>query len=308
MKMTEKLIVFTHNDLDGLGCMLNIEYKFPNVPKQYFFTNYSDIVEKTDQIIKYIIETGNTHLIAPDISFSDNGRCLYDLDKIAKVTHIDHHMYPPMFWDEFSDKMKVIYDPEKSAALLCNEYLGNTGKNDKLDRLTQIINIYDLWQKTHPAFDFAQDFNNFFWQHDMIFLCNEIIKNDFKLPDNFHSVVQQFNKDAEAALQDYEKRNLIHRADGITVCFTDGWFNQLLIKEMKAGQKMVVGSTPYGVIRIRINDDADYTDEQKNELRKALTGNMDYGNMNCFTYKSDYGLDNIMKEMERVLHNIKNIM
>ena len=39
-KQTE-LVVMTHHDLDALGCMLNIEYKMPGIPKKYFHTNYS---------------------------------------------------------------------------------------------------------------------------------------------------------------------------------------------------------------------------------------------------------------------------
>lgn len=50
MYYEEELIVFTHSDLDAIGCMLNIEHKLPTVKKKYFHTNYSNIPERVYEI------------------------------------------------------------------------------------------------------------------------------------------------------------------------------------------------------------------------------------------------------------------
>ena len=306
--MSNELIVFTHNDLDALGCMLNIEYKLPNVKKKYFHTNYANIDTIVDEILSYAEENGNTHIIIPDVSFSDNKDSLRRLyNKFSSCSHIDHHMYPEGFWDEFPN-MKVVWDKTKSATLLCNEHLDNTGKNERLDKLSRLIDVYDIWQEKHPAFDIAQDLNNYFWENEIGFLFNAIVQNNYKLPDNYMAVVQNIKNRYTAAIADYEKRNLIHRSNGITFAFVDEWFNQVLLQEMASGQKFVIGLSSYGIVRVRVNQFKDLKESDLNELRLRLTGNAEYGHLHAFTYKvKESGLDAIMAEAQKIANNINDI-
>lgn len=307
--MTNELIVFTHNDLDALGCALNLEYKWPTIPKKYFHTNYANIDQRVDEIEAYIKENGNTHIVIPDVSFSDNKDSLRRLYNLGKCTHIDHHLYPEGFWDEFPN-MKVVWDKSKCATKLCNEYLGNTGKNVGLDKLTYIIDVYDLWQTNNEAFDFSQDLNEYFWKNDIAYLCNEIVANDFKLPQNFNQVVSNIRHTYEEAIENYEKRKLIYRADDITIAFINDWFNQVLVRDMKNGQNIVVGANSYGIIRIRIKAEAPYTDAQKNALRLELTGTENIGHMNAFTYKMKDAIsfNHVIKEVEKIVGTIQKLM
>lgn len=308
--MNNELIVFTHNDLDALGCMLNLEYRFPNVRKKYFHTNYANIIELTDEILEYQARVGNTHIVMPDVSFSDNKDSLRRIyETFPKCTHIDHHLYPEGFWDEFPN-MKVVWDKTKSATKLCNEYLGNAGAAKGLDTLTYLIDVYDLWQTKSEHFEIAQDLNEYFWRNDTVNLLGPIMNNDFKLPKNYHYVIDEIHKEYEAAMASYEKRNLIHRAGEITVAFVQDWFNQILIKEMKNGQNFVIGVNPYGIVKVRIKEEAPYTDEQKDALRLELTGNTNIGHMNAFTYKvhEATSFDVIMKEIQKVTTAIERIM
>lgn len=304
--MNTELIVFTHNDLDALGCMLNIEYRMPSIPKKYFHTNYVNITQIVDNIEEYIKGRTDIHILIPDVSFSTAKDQLRRLYNLGKCTIIDHHLYPDGFWDEFPN-MKVHHSTQKSATLLCNEYFGNTGKNVNLDKLTTIIDIYDLWQVKSPHFDLAQDLNEYFWQHDIAYLCNEIIQNEYKLPKNFLSVVDTIHANYNAALEKFEKRNLIHRSGEITICFVDEWFNQILIKEMKEGKNFVIGANSYGIIKIRISESAPYSDDVKNKMRIQLAGTADIGHMNAFTYKmkSSVSFDNLMKEIQKVVKVIE---
>lgn len=302
--MTEELIVFTHNDLDAAGCMLNIEYKWPNIDKVYFHTNYSNIPQIVSEIEAHIKKNGNKHILIVDVSFSDHKDSLEKLYNLGKCTHIDHHMYPDGFWDEFPD-MKVVWDKEKCATLLVNEYLGNTGKNSNLDKLSKIIDIYDIWQVKHPAFDFSQDLNDYFWKAGIENFVESIKENDWKLPDDFAEEVAHIRRESDMAIQSYEERKLIHRASDITLAFVNGWFNQVLIPEMRNGQNFVIGINSHGIVRVRINQDSPYTDEQKNSLRFALIGAEDHGHMNAFTYKVDNPkFENLIKEAEKVVEKI----
>lgn len=301
----DELIVFGHNDLDMLGCMLNIEYKWPSIQKKYFFTNYANTNKIVDNIEDYCKFLDDVHILITDVSFSDNKDALKRLYSLGKCTHIDHHMYPDNFWDEFPN-MKVIWNKEKSATKLCNEYFSNIGKNVNLDKLTYIIDTYDLWQVKSKHFDIAQDLNEYFWKCDILWLCEQIINNDFKLPKNYLNVINRIHEDYNEAIIKLEKRKLIYRSNKITVVFTNEWFNQILINEMKNGQDFVIGVNSYGIVKIRINECASYTDEQKNNLRLKLIGNSDLGHMNAFTYKIKEvpTFDNITKEIERVVKEI----
>jgi oligoribonuclease NrnB/cAMP/cGMP phosphodiesterase (DHH superfamily) len=308
--MNNELVVMTHNDLDALGSMLNLEYALPGVPKKFYHTNYSNINEIVDEIEEYIKRNGNTHIICPDVSFSDNKGALERLYNLANVVHIDHHMYPDGFWDVFPD-MKVSWDKTKSATLLTNEYFKNTGKNANLDKLTYLIDVYDLWQKDSPHFGVSQDLNEYFWACGIEWLFNEIVKNDYTLPSNFTNVVQNIRKECATAIASFEERKLIQRAGEITFCFVDSWFNQIMLKEMAEGKNFVIGITSYGIVKIRIREEAPYTEAQKQELRLELTGNDNIGHLNAFTYKifkQDVKFDDIMEEVQKITKLLERIM
>jgi oligoribonuclease NrnB/cAMP/cGMP phosphodiesterase (DHH superfamily) len=304
--MSDELIVFTHNDLDALGCMLNLEFKFPNIKKKYFHTNYANIVDLTDQILDYQKENGNTHIVMPDVSFSDNKDSLRRIyEAFPHCTHIDHHLYEDGFWDEFP-KMKVVWDKTKCATKLCNEYLGNKGQSQNLDKLTYLIDVYDLWQDKNVHFDTAQDMNDYFWSVDIEWMKNEIVRGNYALPRNYIDTVNKTHIERMKAIESYEKRNLIHRAGEITVAFVQDWFNHILISEMRQGKNFVIGANSYGIIKVRINQDAPYNAEQLNKLRLELTGTENIGHMHAFTYKVKGQVDfnAIMTEVQKVTNAI----
>lgn len=309
--MSEELIVFTHSDLDALGCMLNIEYKWPNVQKKYFHTNYANIVSIVPEIIDYAKQNNCTRILIPDVSFSDNKdslRVLYNF--FERVVHIDHHMYPNGFWDEFPN-MKVVYDKTKSATLLTNEYLGNAGLHRGLDQLTHIIDVYDIWQKDKPVFNVSQDFNEYFWYKvkgsSIEILMREIIDRDYNLPTDYRGVINLIKQQYNDAILDFENRKLIHRGGDITFAFINEWFNQIMLKEHERGTNFVIGITSFGIVRIRINQDCPYSVQQLNEIRLQLTGNSEYGHLHAFTYKINNSLDNIMNEAQKIANVITSV-
>lgn len=301
--MYDELIVFTHNDLDALGCMLNIEYKWPTIKKKYFHTNYANIPQIVDDIEEHIKKFGNKHILIPDVSFATDKDSLMRLYNIpgVKITHIDHHLYPDGFWDDFP-KMKVVWDKTKSATLLTNEYLGNKGKNSNLDKLSYIIDIYDLWQYKSPHFGIAQDFNNYFWECGIEWLLNEIIDGDYKLPKNYVNVVNDFNERSKNHIEKLESKKLIMRSGGMTVAFTNEFFNQILIKEMNNDQQVVIGVNDYGIVKIRLHQETTLSVNQINKIRLESTGEAETGHLHAFTYKmsSQPSFENIMREIERV--------
>lgn len=309
--MSSELIVWTHNDLDAIGCMLNIEYAMPGVPKKFWHTNYSNIKQQAKEILEYKKENGNTHIIMPDVSFSDNKESLKAIyDEFDMCLHIDHHMYPEGFWDDLPN-MKVVYDKTKCATKLCNEYFKNEGKNSDLDKLTYLIDVYDIWQKDNPHFPIAQDLNEYFWKFGIDWLFKEIVNNNYNLPNNFAAIVQNIRKECAEAIQDFESRKLIQRAGEVTFVFVDDWFNQIMLKEMEKGKNFVIGITTYGIVKVRIREEAPYSEDQKKALRKALTGNDNVGHLNAFTYRifqKTVTFDHIMEEAQKIGSLLEEIM
>ena len=105
---------------------------------------------------------------------------------------------------------------------------------------------------------------------------------------------------------DYEKRKLIFRGGEITVAFVNDWFNQILVKEMEEGQNFVVGINSFGIVRVRIKEEAPYTDVQKNNMRLILTGTKNIGHSNAFTWKikDTISFDRVMQEIQKVTSTI----
>ena len=302
MSKANELIVFTHNDLDALGCSLNIEFKFPNVQKKYFYTNYANIDQRVEEIESHMKENGNKHIMIADVSFSDNKDALRKLYNLGNCTHIDHHLYPDGFWDEFPN-MKVQWDKSRCATLICNEYFGNAGKNDRLDKLTRIIDVYDLWQTEEREFDLAQDFNNYFWTYDISLLTEKIVENDFKLPDDFVEVTTNIRNHKNEQIKKYHEQKMIQRAGKMTICFFSDCFNPVMIDEMRNGQDVLIGVDSYGIIKVRIRQDSPLTPDDKKLMREKLTGTSDIGHMDAFTYKykGSQSFDNLMNEVQKII-------
>ena len=309
--MSEEIIVQTHNDLDAIGSMLNIEQNFPGVQKKFFFTNYSNIPEQVDQILAYAEVHGNKHIIIPDVSFSDNKESLTRLyahfSAIGSITHIDHHLYPDGFWDCYPN-MTVVWDKSKCATLLCYEYFNN--QHEALHRLSKVIDVYDIWQVDHPAFDVAQDINEYFWAKGGVNdgnLFQEIVDNDYSIPNDFSTKIAEIKADYNNAINEYETKGFIKRSSGITFAFVNEWFNQILLKEMAAGQAFVIGITTYGIVRVRINEKSDISEGSKHKLRDTLTGAIT-GHLNAFTYKTEFkGFDEMVSEAERIANAIDDM-
>jgi len=296
-----ELIVFTHSDLDALGCMLNIEHKFPGIEKKFHYTNYANIPEIVQNIVDYAKENGNKHMIIADVSFSDNKEYLQKLyDTGLNITYIDHHLYPEGFFDTFPN-MKVKWDKTRSATLLCYEYFNN--QNPLLGRLSAFIDIYDLWQVDHPVFDASQSLNDYFWEHDIYHLFNKFLDSGYDFPSDYKEVTERIKSECATAIAAYEASKCFFRVEKITFAFIEkDWFNHVLIREMKNGQDVVVGISNYGVVRVRINKDAKISDEQKTQLRLELAGAANTGHMNSFTYKCDNTTkDDLFKEAQKLV-------
>lgn len=300
--MNNELIVFLHNDLDAALSELNFTFAAPTVRKKCFYTNYGNMKEKINDIENYINTHRNNKILIMDVSFSNNKEQLDRLyNMFEQITLIDHHQYPDDFWKDYP-KIVLHYDKSKCAAKLSHEFFKNVGKNKNLDLLTKITDIYDLWQDENELFDTAQNLNNFFWNVGMDNFISESIKNNYGLPQYYVETVKQINEKIKNGVEKLEQKKLIHRFGKVTVVFSDDFFNDVLVKEHRKGQDVVINAMSYGIIKIRISKNAPFTDEMLDNLSKITSGVETTGHKLAWTYKiNQTSFTNIMEEIQRVV-------
>lgn len=318
-----KNVVFSHNDLDALGCVLNI-HAYLSQNNEYYFTNYADIDTKVRQIQDYCTNNPVNQLYIADVSFGDNKEAfdvLYTLKKAGLVKNIlffDHHLYPEGFFDNYTDIL-VRYDKKRCATKILNDFCLNELKKQNIGQLSQLsslIDIYDIWQDTSKFFQASQHLNDYFWnkvyspQYGSVDKLIPLFENsNYWLPDDFSKVTNEIQEEFKKDHASYIERKLIRRSGDISILFIDNWFQPIQIEEMNNGANFVVGINSKGIIRIRVNNKWNGTLEQLDELRLLTCGTTTIGHSHAFTYKTKLGsgFDSLIKEAERVVECILKI-
>ena len=314
----KKVVLLTHNDLDALGCILNLSTRldFTNI----FYTNYANIAQIVKDVLTYAKQNDVMNLVIADVSFSDSKQLLKQLYSYFKtIVFIDHHLYPDGYFNEFPN-MFIKHDISKCATKLCAEYCNSEGI-PKLALLNDIINAYDIWKIDSKYFNFAQSLNDYFFyfkskhpemgENSILELADLLAENDYTLPQDFKKVTDEIKEYNENIYKQYQDHNLIKRSNSgakITLIFGFDCFNYAMIKEMDNGQDFVIGIA-FGIFKVRINQKAKYSKFFKNELRKQLTGTENTGHMDAFTYrlKGSPSLENIINECQKITSLINSI-
>lgn len=317
------MILFTHNDLDALGCLMVIAEKFKDYTIKIFHTNYSNIPDIVDDISNHFINKKPDLVVCADVSFSTSP---LEFDRLYKLVtsngvpmlYFDHHLYPDNFFDSYqSDKFRLFYDKSKCATKICYDTLFNDvfqKNNPMLSALVKIIDVYDIWQSKDPNFKSAQNLNNYFWEMihndlsimDIYLSIKDAHTKGSLLPENYKPVVDTLNAEIDLHLMDIEKSNLVHRNIDYktTLYFSNKHFNPFMINEHLNGQWFVVQFSSYGIIRMRISQDCDFTDEQFKKIMYEMTGQTDIGHKQAFTWKTSLDCNNNDKwafiEAERI--------
>ena len=305
--MNNEIIVFTHNDLDAISCMSNVDFALPQDRKVYFHTNYMNIVQRSDEVVRYQQQNRNTRIFVLDISFSGNKRELIDIINTgAEILFIDHHLYPEGYFEELEQypNFKYIHKIGYSAGLLTYAHFKNPGKNNNLDYFTKLVDKYDIWRKDDPEFQESQLLNEYFYRNvetmSIENLMKKFVSNDYGLPRDYADTINIIKKEIVETKESMEKRKLIHRTPDITIIFTDKYFNFVISDEFKAGRQCCIIANDWGIIRIRISENSTLTEEQKAFLRLELTGQEDIGHENAFTYRvKNVSFDVIIEEIKR---------
>lgn len=315
--MENEILFFTHNDMDALGCMLCTKKALPNKRFKYWHTNYQNIPQQVDDIVRYQHQNRNKFIFILDISFSNNKRELLELiNTNAQILFIDHHLYPENYFDDLTmPNFKYIHDKSKSATMLSYEYFIKEDKSLHEDfyKIVNLIDVYDIWQVNRSEFLAAQYFNEYFWKNASEMstenLMYKIINDGWKVPNDFKGTMNNIVNEIKETKGSLEKRNLIYRSEYITIIFTDKYFNWVVQDEFKKHENekdVCIIVSDWGLIRVRINERSSLTKDQKDELREYFTGTKNIGHENAFTWKiqEQVNFENIMKNVENVTNYI----
>jgi oligoribonuclease NrnB/cAMP/cGMP phosphodiesterase (DHH superfamily) len=310
-QLSNEILHFTHSDLDALGCMLHLEYALPTTPKQVFHTSYLDIEEKTTEVIDYAQKHFPKMLLISDISFTQSKHLLLRLQELSKlgitIILLDHHAYPDDFFDGIT--IKYVHDISKSATKICQEFFKTEGKNESLDKLSDIINAFDIWLDKTPLFHTGMILNDWFWQKikfgnnitSIEGLMNQIVANNYKILPDFKPFAIEHVASAKTFIDKAKEKNLIASDGFMTVAFCDEYFNDILYEEFSRGIDFVVIANSYGITRFRFNTKANLSTEQKLEIKGQLIKDVNIGHLNAFSDKiQNSNFDKIMTRIQEV--------
>ena len=291
---------FGHNDLDALGCMLNLHAAYPKAKTETFHTNYRNLYDQVHKCIDFNRKHTPDLLVIADVSFATERELLKELiDSMQgrRVVYLDHHMYPEGFFDGL--EIEHVHDLDRSATQITHDFFNID--HPVLNAMTTLIDVYDIWRIKSPLFTKALELNQYFWTVDIDWLAHEMISNGYKLPHNYQEVVKNLNSKAKKEIKGYYDRGLIHTNDVTTIAFVDDYFNQILMQEFNRGVKFLIIANSYGIIRVRINQYAGIPDSVKHKIKKAILQDENIGHMNAFAYKLEHNsFENIMKEIQRI--------
>lgn len=304
--MKEDIIIFTHNDLDAMGCLLvlNETFKDEYNDKHVFHTNYQNIPEIVKNIINQCEVKKPKLVVITDVSFSTS---VEDLDQLynyctnrdIRMLYMDHHLYPDNFFANYPE-MKTVWDKSRCASKICYDTLLKAEEHIELGKLIRIIDIYDIWQDQNKLFDFSQRFNDYFWYRitkkaeTIVQLACAFKIIGYKLFDDFMTVTEDIVIDNRDNLERLENSGLVHRNldEKVSLFFSNDYFTPFMINEHRNGQKFVINICNWGLIKVRVNQHFDISEKVLDNIRLRCAGTVDIGHSHAFTWKSPLDFNN----------------
>lgn len=218
----KNIVLFTHNDLDGIGCEIlsKIADKYSDVynNKEIFSCNYDNINTTIENYLNNNYIGNNTTILITDISVSDEIANKLNTMNISKKL-LDHHVSAESLNKYNWCSVKGYIDKNKAAsgtALYFREIeedLKNNLPKDCFDRLKEFVEnvrLYDTWEWNKDNNIYPKNLNDLFFikkretfvtdMLDKISNNKELISiEDYKLIDMQQKEIEEYieekNKD-----------------------------------------------------------------------------------------------------------------
>jgi len=227
----KKIKLFTHTDLDGIGCAIvaKVFYGFENVDVTY--CDYSNINEKVLRHLRSEFYNVLDIVYITDVSVNKETAELINLMDVHSIQIIDHHLTTD-FLNEYSwAKSTFEVDGEKTcASSLFLDYLSKITDGitfslaDELEIFTELVRKYDtwLWKEKYNDKEPKQ------W-NDLLYLIgrNEFVENtyykvlnsDMRLLDNELELLKYKQKEIDAYIAEKNKdiieKNILGYKSGV---------------------------------------------------------------------------------------------
>ncbi len=314
-ELKPEIVHLTHNDLDCLGCILNLNYAIPHTKKIVFHTNYQNLNDKVHDVIDYIHKHTVSLLVISDISFAQSKEKLLLIQEEVqnkmgvKILYFDHHAYAEDFFEDIT--FKYYHDITKSATLIMNEVFNSTNKN--LNQLSKLINDFDIWNEGTKTFNVSLGINDWFWNElkyrSINDLAHSIILNDFKMPLSFVTYYKTYQFKFKNKIDSLKSRQLFINDGFISLIFTDDYFNECLYETFhKEKSQIAFIINSYGIIRIRFATINCISNELKEKIKFAIIGTLEHGHLNAFSEKiENFNFNKIMfrvQELTKIVNQL----
>jgi len=310
-QLKQEIVHLTHNDCDAVGCMINLHYAFPNSFIQTFHTNYKDLNEKIHDVLEYIHKHNIKLLVISDVSFAQNKSELLHIQEEVqnklniKILYFDHHTYSDDFFNDITFYYK--HDVTKSATLIINETLNNSiNVNLELNKLSKIINDFDIWVENSKTFKLSLGVNDWFWSElkykSIDDVAYNIINNNYKMPKSFLNYFKEYTNKYELKLKNLKEKQLFVNDGFLALVFTDEYFNEALYESFHTNNnKMALIINSYGIIRIRFSTIDCLENSEKEKIKFSIMNTLEHGHLNAFSIKvENSNFEKIMKKVQEL--------
>lgn len=166
-----KVKLFTHTDLDGIGCVILAKLAFEDVDVEY--CNYNDVNQKVE---KFYIASSKNHYdkaFITDISVSESVAKIieyYSDDKFyPEIKLLDHHKTALWLneYDWATVETHMTEDMKESGTSLFLDYikeiLWEQGKRQvSIQNFVKIVRLYDSWEWKEQNDDIPKKWNDLF--------------------------------------------------------------------------------------------------------------------------------------------------
>ena len=311
-----RAVTLTHNDLDGLGCLVMLMIKFR--PEEHFFSNYHDFEKVASRIIKYKYEHDVDTLLIADLSFSEHKDILRRLAHAfeGNIFLVDHHMYPEGFWSEFS--FRHVIDTSRCATRILFEDLKL--KDDIKDKefaartheFVTLVDTWDRYQDTDALFERAMYTKEMLEgmktdNASLVSIAKDLIGHHYGILGALDSFKTAYDAGYIKRRQELDNLELIWRFPRVTFIFDWDYMPKFLADEYNNGQHIVV-AVKYGIFKVRISRHGGIPEDSINTLRFKLTGMKDFCHLHAFTYKTEcHTPAQIATECKRILDAVNEM-
>ena len=311
----------THNDLDGYGCRLVLDY--------YYDVN--EVVHTDYNKIAYYLKSLNNRvkdkkiLFITDLNFKvkDDFQALLEVLKNGWVVfYFDHHEYPEnniKFFDYLQNNFKFFYfiDQSKCATGLLYDYLASKkGHNENLKQLTEIICTYDIWKTDSKLWPVAFMLNDIFYDIGEKEFFYQIKENDYKLKKEWFDAYKEKLKAKEKYYKALEDEGLMFVQDGVRIfILPDFQFSSHMNLDFNEKHKIFL-YPEIGKISVRHNWNVDTEKDKAEEFLRFLEkfSEIEFvssagGHLNAqgITFKSPRSLNEYEVLIQQMLNKINTL-